>query len=181
MQQPEWYFEDFVVGEVTATMGRTVTEADIVNFVTFGGIFEELFINTEWARRHSLFKGRAAPGLLALVFAEGLYVQTGHTRHGRALLGLDELRLTAPVTAGDTVHAEVAVAQARPSRNHPEHGVVTLEHRVLNQDGVEVMRYRTSRLIERRPPARGPPLRPEEAAAACGPPSSRRRRPGWRR
>jgi acyl dehydratase len=146
-----WYFEDFAVGHVTRTMGRTVTEADIVNFVTFGGIFEELFINAAWAREHGLFKGRPAPGLLGLVFSEGLYVLTGHSRHGRAFLGLDGLRLSAPVMAGDTIHAEVTVHEARPSRSHPDHGVVSLDHRVVNHEGVEVMRYRTARLVERRP------------------------------
>lgn len=147
----EWWFDDFEVGHVTTTMGRTVTEGDIVNFVTFGGIFEELFINEHFARERSLFKGRAAPGLLALVLAEGLYTLTGRTHHGRALLGLDELRLTAPVVAGDTIHAEVTVLEARPSGSRPGFGVLTLNHSVLNHEGVEVMHYRTVRLLESRP------------------------------
>ena len=147
----EWWFDDFEVGHVTTTMGRTVTEGDIVNFVTFGGIFEELFINEHFARERSLFKGRAAPGLLALILAEGLYTLTGRTHHGRALLGLDELRLTAPVVAGDTIHAEVTVLEARPSGSRPGFGVLTLNHSVLNHEGVEVMRYRTVRLLESRP------------------------------
>lgn len=154
MADREWWFDDFEVGHVATTMGRTVTEADIVNFVTFAGIFEELFINEHFARERSLFKGRAAPGLLALVLAEGLYTLTGHTHHGRALLGLDELRLTAPVVAGDTIHAEVTVQEARPSSSRPGFGVLTLHHSVKNQDGVEVMHYRTVRLLECRP-ARG--------------------------
>ena len=146
----DWYFEDFVAGEVTRTMGRTVTETDIVSFVRFAGIFEETFINADYARTQTLFKSRVAPGFLALVLAEGLYVLTGHTHHGRALLGIDELRLTAPVKAGDTIHAEISVVEARPSRSQPGHGVVTLAHSVRNQEETEVMRYRTVRLIEAR-------------------------------
>jgi acyl dehydratase len=147
----EWYFEDFGVGQVTTTMGRTVTEADIVNFVTFGGIFEELFLNAHYARESGLFKNRVAPGLLALVLGEGLYILSGHTHHGRALLGFDEVRLTAPVLAGDTIHEEVTVIEARPSQSRPGHGVLTLAHRVVNHEGVEVMHYRSARLIEGRP------------------------------
>jgi acyl dehydratase len=150
LSDQEWWFEDFQVGDVTTTMGRTVTEADIVNFVTFAGIFEELFINERFARDKSLFKGRAAPGTLALVLAEGLYTLTGHTRHGRALLGLDEVRLTAPVLAGDTIHADVTVTEVRPSQSRPGFGVLALKHSVINQDGIEVMRYRTARLLESR-------------------------------
>jgi acyl dehydratase len=147
----DWYFDDFEAGQVHTTMGRTVTEADIVNFVTFGGIFEEIFINAEHAKRNTLFKARVAPGLLILIFAEGLYVQTGHTHQGRAFLGLDDLRIKAPVVCGDTLHVEVSVESARPSNGHPGHGVVTLAHRVRNQDEVEVMSYSTTRMLACRP------------------------------
>ena len=148
---PEWWFDDFEAGQVTKTISRTVTEADIVHFVTFAGIFEELFLNADYAREQGLFKGRNAPGFLALVFAEGLYTLTGKTHHGRALLGIDEVRLTAPVIAGDTIHAEVTVLEARPSKSRPGNGVLTLGHRVINQDGVPVMTYKTSRLLESAP------------------------------
>jgi acyl dehydratase len=146
-----WYFDDFEVGQVHTTMGRTVTEADIVNFVTFGGIFEEIFINAEYAKTNTLFKGRVAPGMLILIFAEGLYVQTGHTHKGKAFLGLDELRIKAPTVCGDTLRVEVSVESTRPSNGHPGNGIVTLGHRVLNQDDVEVMSYKTTRMLAGRP------------------------------
>jgi len=151
MPDSGWYFDDFEAGQLHSTMGRTVTEADLVNFVTFGGIFEELFINAEYARSRSLFKGRVVPGMLILVFAEGLYVQTGHTHHGRAFLGLDNLRILAPVVCGDTIRAELRVDSARLSNSHPCHGIVKLAHTVLNQDEVRVMSYETTRMLECRP------------------------------
>jgi acyl dehydratase len=146
-----WYFDDFEVGQVHTTMGRTVTEADIVNFVTFGGIFEEIFINVEYAKTNTLFKGRVVPGMLILIFAEGLYVQTGHTHEGKAFLGLDELRIKAPTVCGDTLRVEVAVESTRPSNGHPGNGIVALRHRVLNQNDVEVMTYKTTRMLAGRP------------------------------
>jgi acyl dehydratase len=148
----DWYFDDFKAGQVQRTMGRTVTETDLVNFVTLGGIFEETFINAEYARRSSLFEGRVVPGMLILVIAEGLYVQTGHTRQGKAFLGLDELRITAPVMCSDTIHAQVSVEAARPSNSHPGHGILTLRHQVVNQRGVEVMSYQTTRMLACRSP-----------------------------
>jgi len=147
----DWYFDDFEVGQVHTTMGRTVTEADLVNFVTFGGIFEEIFINAEFARKNSLFKGRVVPGLLIVVVAEGLYIQTGHTHKGRAFLGLDDLRIKAPVVCGDTIRVNVSVESARPSSGHPGHGILTMGHKVLNQDDVEVMSYKTTRMLASRP------------------------------
>jgi acyl dehydratase len=161
-----WYFDDFDVGQVHTTMGRTVTEADLVNFVTFGGIFEEIFINAEYAKTKTLFNGRVVPGLLILVVAEGLYVQTGHTHQGRAYLGLDELRLKAPVVCGDTIHAEVSVESARPSEGHPGNGILTMRHRVVNQKGVEVMSYKTTRMLAARPADQ--PAAPDPRLAADG-------------
>jgi acyl dehydratase len=146
----EWFFEDFEVGQVHTTMGRTVTEADVVNFVGLSGVFEELFINAEFARESSLFKGRAVPGLLILTIAEGLYVLTGHSHKGRAYLGLDELRILAPVIVGDTLWVDATVEEARPSDSRPGFGVLVLRHRVRNQEGVEVMSYKTARLLEAR-------------------------------
>lgn len=145
-----WYLEDFEVGQTLTTMGRTITETDLVNFVALGGIFEELFINAEFAKKKSLFNGRVVPGLLVLVVAEGLYVQSGRTHHARAYLGLDELRLLAPVVCGDTITMRVTVKAARPSKSRPDTGVLTLSHVVVNQDGVETLSYTTNRLIERR-------------------------------
>ena len=146
----EWWFEDFEVGETHTTMGRTLTEADVMSFVGFAGIWEEIFINERYAREHTIFKARVVPGLCILAAVEGLYVLTGHTHHGRAYLGLDELRLVAPVVCGDTIRAEVTVESMRPTKR-PGHGILTLRHRVLNQDDVEVMTYKTTRMMERRP------------------------------
>jgi acyl dehydratase len=147
----EWYFEDFEAGQVDTTMGRTLTEADVMTFVGFTGVWEEIFVNAQYAREQTLFGRRVVPGLCILVVVEGLYVLTGHTRHGRAFLGLDELRIVAPVACGDTIRAQVTVEAVRPSSSREGHGVMTLRHRVLNQDDAEVMSYKTVRLMERRP------------------------------
>jgi acyl dehydratase len=147
----EWYFEDFEVGQVHTTMGRTLAEADVMTFVGFTGIFEQIFINAEYAREQTIFGRRVVPGLCILVVVEGLYVLTGHTHPGKAFLGLDELKINTPVACGDTIHAEVTVESVRPSSKHEGHGVMALRHHVLNQDGVEVMSYKTVRLMECRP------------------------------
>lgn len=146
----EWFFDDFTVGQVHPTMGRTVTEADVVNFVGLSGVFEELFVNAEFARDSSLFAGRAVPGLLILLFAEGLWVQSGRSHKGRAYLGLDELRIVAPVIVNDTLWVDVTVEEARRSTSRPEYGVLVLRHRVRNQRDEEVMSYKTARMLESR-------------------------------
>jgi acyl dehydratase len=145
-----WFFDDFIPGQRHTSMGRTVTETDIVSFVTLCGIFEELFLNVE-QQDNTILEGRVAPGMLVLAYAEGLYIQTGHTHAGRAFLGLDELRLTAPTCSGDTLRVTVTVEETRPSASRPGHGIVTLRHSVTNQKDVEVLTYRTTRLLQARP------------------------------
>jgi hypothetical protein len=45
-----FYFEDLPLGRRFRTIGRTVTEADITNFVNCTGMVEVLFANTEFLR-----------------------------------------------------------------------------------------------------------------------------------
>jgi oxepin-CoA hydrolase/3-oxo-5,6-dehydrosuberyl-CoA semialdehyde dehydrogenase len=69
---------------------------------------------------------------------------------GLAFLGLDELRLLAPVSPGDTIRVQVTVTEARTSRQ-PGRGIVTARHAVCNQDGATVMTFRITRLVASRP------------------------------
>src|ERR1700685_1227660 len=69
------FYEDLPVGRRFKTIGRTVTEADITNFVNCTGMVEVLFTNTEFLREESDIKDRLAPAALSYCFAEGLLVQ----------------------------------------------------------------------------------------------------------
>ena len=70
------FFEDLQVGKTFKTIGRTVTDADITNFVNATGMVEVMFTNLEFLQTESDIKGRVAPGALAYCFAEGLLVQS---------------------------------------------------------------------------------------------------------
>ena len=95
-------FEDLSVGRQFQTIGRTVTEADITNFVNCTGMVEVLFTNTEFLAHESDIKGRPAPGALVYSFAEGLLVQSTMQHTGLAFLHM-ELSVESPVVAGDTI------------------------------------------------------------------------------
>src|SRR5262245_51823518 len=55
------HFEQHEIGAVFRTLGRTVSETDIVSFVNLCGFTEPLFTDMEYVARESLFKRRAAP------------------------------------------------------------------------------------------------------------------------
>src|ERR1700740_1345018 len=111
------FFEDLPVGRQFKTIGRTVTEADITNFVNCTGMVEVLFTNLEYLAHESDIKGRLAPAALVYAFAEGLLVQSAMQHTGLAFLHM-ELNVESPVFARDTVHVECEVVEARLSRSH---------------------------------------------------------------
>ena len=117
------YFEDLPVGRRFRTIGRTVTEADITNFVNCTGMLEVLFTNLEFLAHESDFKRRLAPAALVYAFAEGLLVQSTMQHTGLAFVHM-ELNVENPVFAGDTIHAECEIIQARRSESRRERGLV---------------------------------------------------------
>jgi acyl dehydratase len=143
------YFEDLVPGYRFRTIGRTITEPDIVNFINCTGMVELLFTNLEFLKNDSDIKGRLAPGALVFTFAEGLLVQATMQGTGYAFLGMT-LNINGPCVAGDTIHVEVEVTEARRSKSRPNRGIVTTRNTVLKQDGTPVLVYTPTRMLKAR-------------------------------
>lgn len=138
------YFEDYVVDAVMISRGRTITEADIVNFAGLSGDFVELHMNEEYAKRGP-FGRRIAHGALIFSISTGLMVQmSGNQEAIVAFYGVDKLRFVAPVFIGDTIHVSQRVTEK--ALKNSERGVIALEMTVLNQDEKPVVVY-TSRLM----------------------------------
>jgi len=143
------YFEDLPVGRQFRTIGRTVTEADIVNFINTTGMTEVLFSNMEFLKTESDIKQRVAPGALSYCFAEGLLVQATMQHTGFAFLGM-ELTIENPVFAGDTIHVECEVIESRRSKSRPNRGLVRTRNRVVKQDGMVALVYTPLRMVKAR-------------------------------
>ena len=141
-------WEEMAVGSTLRTASRTVTETDLVNFVTLFGFNEPLF----WDARHAAtagYAGRLVPGALIYCMAEGLVLQT-HLLHGTGLAFMSmQLDVKKPVFVGDTLSAVVEVTDARKTSTG-ERGVVTARVSVRNQDDDEVLVYTPVRLIRGR-------------------------------
>lgn len=148
------FYEDLPVGRRFQTIGRTVTEADITNFVNCTGMVEVLFTNREFLARESDIEGRPAPGALVYAFAEGLLVQASMQHTGLAFLHM-ELTVENPVLAGDTIRAECEVVEARLSKSRPGRGLVRTRVRVVKQDGKTALVYTPLRLVRCRDAAEG--------------------------
>ncbi|OGQ52005.1 MAG: hypothetical protein A3I10_02620 [Deltaproteobacteria bacterium RIFCSPLOWO2_02_FULL_57_26] len=140
-------FEGFHRGDRFTTGRRTVTETDVMQFVCLVGLFEPLFIDAEYIRNESLFGERIAPGSLTFGMAEGLTVQTGII-HGTAMafVGLERMRLYAPVKVGDTIQVEIEVLDAKEVKSRGG-GIVVFRQVVRTQRSETVMEYDVSRMI----------------------------------
>ncbi len=126
-------YQEYSIGEVFESYGRTITEADIVNFTCFAGLKLPMFIDEEFSKRHSMFKTRVAPGLMTASLAAGM-LEDILGKYTLAALGLDRFKFTAPVKAGDTLHARITVEDKKDTSNR-ERGVLSVKIDVMNQKG----------------------------------------------
>jgi acyl dehydratase len=141
-------WEDTPVGFRFRTVGRTITDADVTNFVGVTGMTEVLFTNLDYLRSESLFDGRLVPGALVFSFAEGLLMQSVVQGVGLAFMGL-EMTVERPTFTGDTIHVECEVLVSRAT-SKPGRGIVTTRNRVLNRHGDCAMVYTPTRLVKGR-------------------------------
>lgn len=148
------YFEDYEVGMEFTTPGRTITEADIVNFAGISGDFYGIHVDEEHARR-SFFGGRVAHGMLTISIVTGLWFRLGIFEGPLlAFYGIDRLRWTKPVKPGDTIWAKITVIS---KEERSSGGIVTFRNEVFNQRGELVAIFDAKLLIALRgaePPER---------------------------
>ncbi|HEV8458760.1 MAG TPA: MaoC/PaaZ C-terminal domain-containing protein [Methylomirabilota bacterium] len=145
-------FEDHKIGASYETLGRTVSEADICAFVNLCGFNEPLFMDMEYVAKESVFNGRVTPGAFTFCVSEGLIMQTGLI-HGTGMSYLgSEIRIVAPVLAGDTLRVTVTITDKRET-SKPDRGIVTYKHEIKNQRGELVLEAIVRRMIKRQAPA----------------------------
>jgi acyl dehydratase len=147
-------WEEMIVGSVFRTAARTITETDLVTFITWSGFTEALFLDASHAAGGG-YTGRLVPGALVYCLGEGLVIQTNVLNGtGLAFMSMD-LTIKRPAYVGDTIHVVVEVTQARAASTG-QRGVVTTQNTVRNQRGEDLLSYAPVRLIRGRgyqPPA----------------------------
>jgi acyl dehydratase len=142
-------YEDFHVGDVYEHRpGRTVTETDNTWFTLLTMNNHPLHFDTEYAAK-SEFKKPIVNSCLTLSIVVGLSVSdVSYKAIGN--LGWNDIRLTAPVFAGDTLYADSEVLSKRESKSRPTQGIVTVMTRGLNQHGTTVISFERTVLVPKR-------------------------------
>nr|WP_303648824.1 MaoC/PaaZ C-terminal domain-containing protein [Haloarchaeobius litoreus] len=139
----EGFYDNVQVGDTVETIGRTVTESDVVNYANATGCWLPIHTDREFAEE-TQYGERVVQGTFLLGLAEGLLYSNEPTGI-RANAGMEAIQFHRPVFIDDTVHFEVEVLEKTPRDDHS--GVVTLGVEGKNQDGATVVEYRTNLLM----------------------------------
>ena len=144
------YLEDFKPGDELASLGATITEAQIIDFaLTFD---PQPFHVDVTAAAAGPFGGLIASGFHTLALSFRLFWQTGALNEGSiGSPGIDEVRWLRPVRPGDTLRVVVKVLETRPSRSKPDRGVVKVQYTTSNQHGETVLTVIGNQLVRTRP------------------------------
>src|SRR3970040_1685627 len=128
------FYEEFVVGDVYEHRpGRTITETDNTWFTLLTMNNHPLHFDAEYAAK-SEFGRPLVNSCLTLSIVVGMSVSdVSSTAIGN--LGWTDIKLTAPVHAGDTLYAESEVLAKRESQSRPTQGIVTVRTRGSTQEG----------------------------------------------
>lgn len=142
-----YYWQELEVGQRFHTLRRTITETDIINFISATGMLETIFTDTTFGG--GAIKGRPVPGALTYGIIEGLLMQGMVQGTGLALLEVHK-KILAPVVAGDTVWAEVEVTGVRPTSKN-NRAIVSSAIEIRNQHGTPVIQYTAVRMLAGKP------------------------------
>jgi acyl dehydratase len=124
------YFEDYEIGSTRETLGRTITETDIVLHAGQSGDFYPHHMDAEWCKGQE-FGRRIAHG--TLVFAVAVGLTAGNVNPEAFTYGYDRLRFVKPVFIGDTLHVRVTLKEKRESPKRPDWGIVVELVEAINQ------------------------------------------------
>lgn len=146
------HFEDYEVGSTRHTLGRTITETDIVMHAGQTGDFYPHHMDAEWCKTQP-FERRIAHG--TLIFSVGIGMSAGEINPEAFSYGYDRLRFIRPVFIGDTIRVRITIKEKRDYPKKPELGMVVEGVEVINQNNEVVLACEHLLLANRRVPARG--------------------------
>lgn len=139
-------FEDYSIGSRRETMGRTITEADIVLHAGQTGDFFPHHMDAEWCAAQP-FRRRIAHGTLILSAAIGM---TATDINPLAMsYGYDRVRFIRPVFINDTIRVTATISEKRSHPKRSGQGIVVEQVEVFNQQNEIVLACEHLYLVDR--------------------------------
>src|SRR5712671_6331654 len=104
------FFEEYQIGAARETLGRTITEADIVIHAGHTGDYFPHHMDAEWCKTQP-FSQRIAHG--TLVFSVAVGMTASEVNPEAFSYGYDRLRFIKPIFIGDTIRTRVTIKEKR--------------------------------------------------------------------
>lgn len=127
------YYEDYAIGQYAESQGRTVTEADVVNFSNLSWDHKALHTDAEFAKQNTPFGKRVAHGMLGLTIASGL-IAGMELFKDIAVFAFTKFtwEFKKPVFIGDTLKVKVKIIEKEdiPAKDR---GIIRMLRTVINQ------------------------------------------------
>ena len=143
-----FYLEDYEIGREYTSQGRTITEADVVNFAGVSGDFDPLHTDEEFGKANQFGK-RIAHGALGFIISNGLNNQMG-IAEGTTIAFIEcTVKYTAPLLIGDTVHIVVIPTEVIHS-SKPGKGILKQLVKLVNQDERVIMESNQTLMVKSR-------------------------------
>lgn len=148
MQTIDRFFEDYELGETRTSVGRTITEADIVLHAGQTGDFFPHHMDAEWMATQPAGQ-RIAHG--TLILSVGVGMTAGDINPQAMSYGYDRIRFIKPVFIGDTITVTAEITEKADHLKQPDrfgyvHELVT----VSNQRAETVLVLTHLYLVNRR-------------------------------
>jgi 3-hydroxybutyryl-CoA dehydratase len=141
------YFDDIEAGQEFESLGRTITEADIVNFAGVSGDFNPIHMDHDFAKT-TLFRRPIAHGLLIFSIGSGLTINSPPMRT-LAFLSIQEWHFRGPIYIGDTIKVKTKVLAKEP-RGRGRRGIITWQRQIFNQEAKLTQEGVTLTMVEGR-------------------------------
>jgi acyl dehydratase len=143
------YYEEFEVGQTLVTRGRTVTEADIVQFGALTGDFNPMHMDAEYCKT-SFMGQRVAHGMLGISYAIGQLYQLG-VLDGTILAFRElEAKFSVPIFIGDTIKINATVKEKKDAARLGG-GMVVFDLKIVNQEGKTLTKAGVTLLMASKP------------------------------
>lgn len=144
------FYQDFEVGQVFDSPGRTVTDTDLSLFCMLSGDWHPLHSDEEYAKT-TQFGRRVVGGVFGVALVTGAMSRWGIFEESViAMLSIGDWRFVGPIFVGDTLSVRMTIASKRLSKSGSV-GIIDRNFEIRNQRGEVVQSGRSDALIKLRP------------------------------
>lgn len=131
------YFDEMVAGTKTESMGRTITETDVIQFCMLSGDNRPIRCDVEYCKQYSPSGERIVDPLMIQCLYFSLLDNTEFNaqiaKSVLAFLGVTDWKNIKDARIGDTIHSTMEIISLRD--NKPDRGIMTQKISILNQHG----------------------------------------------